>query len=91
MQHNLAPILCFPTSVVPRLQPEKHLSDLFLPDEYLGYGQRGLDRQNWYQGSPGTFLRTMLGVLMMVVGCGVLNDAGACRNDTQQSAMRSRH
>ncbi len=54
MQHNLAPIFCFPPSVVPWLRPEKHLSDLFLPDEYLGYSQRGLDgpklipRFSWY-------------------------------------------
>ncbi len=40
---NLAPIFCFPPSVVPWLRPKKHLSDLFLPDKYLGYGRRGLD------------------------------------------------
>ncbi len=40
--------------MVPWLQPKKHLSDLFLPDEYLGYHQRGLDgpklisRFSWY-------------------------------------------
>jgi hypothetical protein len=40
--------------IVPRLWPEKHLSDLFSPVEYLGDGQRGLDGQklipkfSWY-------------------------------------------
>jgi hypothetical protein len=55
MQHNLAPIFCFPPSVVPMLRLKKHLSDLFFPVEYLGDGQSGLDgpklitRFSWYQ------------------------------------------
>ncbi len=54
MQHNLASIFCILPSVVPWLRPEKHLLDLFLSDEYLGYNQRGLGgsklipRFSWY-------------------------------------------
>ncbi len=46
MQHNFAPFFCFLPSVIPRLRPEKHLSDLFFPVEYLGDGQRGLEDQS---------------------------------------------